>query len=169
MDIDATPLYDDAVTRLIKLLKDNFKEIKTVYDGDPIVIPKSNLPCIMVEKTNTAISVVNAYTGHDRFVDQINVTVAFNKSDDLGATDEANLTERKLRRFVEGREINSGQWAAGTIMYVLRTHLTLDDYQFNSDVNISYDINPLRPDTVDTAEAIITVTGEGKIPVLIRN
>jgi hypothetical protein len=168
MDIDATPLFDDAVTRLIKLLKDNFKEIKTVYDGDPLAIPKANLPCIMVEKVSGTITVTDAPTSFDKFTEEIAITVAMNKLDDIGASDDIDLTERKLRRFVEGRDPNTGKYATGTLMSILRTHLTLDAYDFNGDISISYDVNA-RPNDIVTSEAMVTITATGQTEVGTRN
>ena len=154
-------VYDDAVTRLIELCRSNFTgDIKAIYEGDPIDIPKASIPAIIVEKISKSISLTNAPTGHDRYTETIRVRVILNKADDLGASDSFDLTERKLRNFIEGRNPQTGKYLEGTLMHVLRTHLTLSNTQFNADMEINYDVNP-RPNDVVTSEGQVVITAEG--------
>lgn len=162
-------VYSDAIARLTTLFKDTFGSyFVSYYEGDPVSIPSVSLPAIIIEKQTGRLSITDAPTGHDRFTEVISIRLVLNKEDDLGASDEKDLTERKLRRLVEARDPSTGQYMQGTLLKALRTHLTLDDLQFNADIEIAYDINP-RPDQLVTSEAQVIISNTGIIPIDGRN
>lgn len=157
-------VYDDAIAKLFEMLRSQFgSQFNGFYEGDPIDIPKANLPAIIIEKLTGSLSLTNAPTGHDRFIETISIRVIYNKADDLGSDDQTDLTERKLRRFIEARNRSTGQYLAGTLLHEIRTHLTLSNVQFNADVEINYDINP-RPNMA-TSEGQVILTSTGLIQV----
>lgn len=162
-------VYDDAVVRILELCRTEFSgEINAFYEGDPIDIPKASLPAIIVEEMSTNITLTGAPTGHDHFVTTVSIRVLYNKADDLGASDDMDLTERKLRRFIGARDPLTGSYKEGTLLKLLRTHLTLSNLQFNANVDINYDLNP-RPNQVVTSEGQLTITAEGNIVVGTRD
>ena len=162
-------VYQDTISRILDLCRQSFDgDIHGFYEGDPIEIPKSMLPCIIVEKLTGTISVTGAPTGFDRQVDSISVRVVYDKSDDLGATDDVDLTERKLRRFIEARDPDTNRFKAGTLMQLLRTHITVDETLFNSDVEINYDVNA-RPGEMATSEGQVLMTTYAYVEADQRN
>lgn len=167
--MDGAQVYRETVDRFMILCKDTLgSDFNAFYEGDPIEIPAANLPCVIIEKIHGTISLTNAPTGHDRFVENISIRLLFNKSDDLGASDDADLTERRLRRYVEARDPQTGTYLAGTLMYALRNHITLSEHDFDADLEINYDVNP-RPNQMVTSEAQIQVVVTGITPVPDRD
>lgn len=139
--MDDVLVYKTGVERLTELMKDTFTAhgFKTFYEGDPGLIPKDYYPCIIVEKEEAQIDV--ASTAHDEMVETISIRVVLNKQDDIDASDagdEVDLTERKLRKLIEGRDKTTGQYMDGTLLYAIRTRLTLDQFDINSTVKIRY-------------------------------
>lgn len=162
-------LYKDSISRILDLMRETFKDrVVSFYEGDPVQIPAAALPAIIVEKLSGTITLTNAPTGHDRFNESISIRYLLNKADDVNADDSVDLTERRLREAVEARDPNTRQYLSGTLLHALRHHLTLDDAQFNADVEINYDINP-RPDQVVTSEAQVIISNTGIIPVDVRD
>lgn len=166
--MENAPVYEDTVARLLRRCHESFGDTFKYYDGDPISIPSNCLPCIIVEKIQGDFTLVDAPTGFDRFSEQIAVSMCFNKADDAGASDDVDLTERKLRRFIEARDPITKTYLDDTLMSVVRRHVTLDDSTFNSDVSVRYDINP-RPDMMATSEGTVTITCAGIVPVPNRD
>lgn len=163
------PVFKDLIARLTDICRAALPSFKAFYEGDPIDIPLVNLPCVIVEKINSRVTVVGAPTGNDNVIDVISIRLVLNKADDFGAkTDDFDMTERKLRRYVEARDPSTGTYHADSLMYALRKHITLDQAIYNNDVEINYDINP-RPNQIVTSEAQVTVTALGHIPVLQRD
>lgn len=162
-------IYKDGVARVLEYLKDNFKtdpfnelSLQSYYEGDPISIPKANLPCVVVESVGA--NVTADATGTDLFIQQILIKVILNKQDDAGASDDVDLTERRLRIMVQGRDSTTGQYLPQTILGILRTNLTMSNVDLSNEIAIAYDID-IRPDQIVTSEAHITVTTRERIIV----
>jgi len=141
---------------IIRTLKDNLGDVMRAYfNGDPVQIAQSLLPCIIVEKENLTVEV--GPTGTDERAHRINVKVVFNKKDDFGKMpDEAN-TQRRLEDFTEGLNETTGEYDDHTVLGVLRRNFTLGNLVNNQIVNVDYGVTP-RPQDVLTAEANIIVT-----------
>ncbi len=85
--------------------------------------------------------------------------------------------KRKLQTLVEGRDPTTGYLLPTSLMYALRTHLTLQNpyaelevpgfVTINNDVTISYD-GAKRPEWPETREAVIDVTITERLIVLNR-
>jgi hypothetical protein len=155
--------YPDVIDKILILLKNTFGDtFKSYYEGDPVSIPKVSLPCIIVEKINTRISV--GATGTDNLDEEMNIRVVMNQSDDVGASDDVDMTERKLRKIVEARDPATNYFMPNTLMYALRTNLTLGSAVINNTVDINYDMNP-RPDMMVTSEATVSIITTERIIV----
>lgn len=155
MDNDQIILRTDAVDDLLQLLKRSFKdEFKSYYEGDPLAIPKDSLPAIIVEKA--AMIVRPDATGTDKNESEIVIKVVLNKADDFNKTDEADLTERRLRRLVEGIDKTTNTYAKGTLLNVLRTNLQLGGSALKLEIDVNYDV-AMRADMMMTSEALISV------------
>lgn len=159
-------LYKDTVARVLDLMRSNYGgKFKAFYEGDPIDIPTAALPCVVVEKLGGSVSV--GATGTDDISEQILIKLIYDKRDDIGASDSADMTERKLRLQIEGRDPVTGQYDSSSVLSQLRTNLTLQGDVINSSLSIAYDVNP-RPDEVITSEAHITMDIDQRIYIPTR-
>lgn len=152
-------IYKDAMptpARLIwELLRDNLQEhFKAIYYGDPVKIPESLMPCLIVDPINTANEL--GPTGHDDMTTQVMVKIVFNKKDDFNAGPKEALTKQKVEYFAEGRDKDTGLYLPNTVQGVLRKNITVqnDASQFTDSIN--YDVI-LRPEETITQEAHITL------------
>lgn len=166
---DQPTYYNDGVARVLDVLKDTFGTtgiIRKYINGDPGEIPESYLPCIMVTETVGRIDI--EYTGMDTVTETILITVAMNKNDDLGAPDDTQMTEFKLRKLIKGQDPTTGQYLRDTIMYALRTHITMQNSVVRSDVNTDFK-QQLRGAELVTQEAYVELTIERHIGVPTRD
>lgn len=155
MNTEGTPIYRSPFDSIMELMRDTFGEsFNAYYEGDPIQIPKANLPCIIMEM-QAGRTQLDA-TSTDRIQNQINIRLVFNKEDDYNASDTKDLTERKLRILVEGRDPSSGQYLPNSVVGALRTHLTLSSSTIENDIDWQYDLQPRTAD-LTTSEALVQV------------
>lgn len=117
---------------------DDFKEY---YTGDPDVIPRFNLPCIIV--TQTGDDTVEGEMGEDDVDDKIRIKVVLDRADDYtgNAVDPLNLTEKRLRDLVGARG-DDGKYLPGTIKRMLRSDLLEGVTAIAPTMAIEYGINP---------------------------
>lgn len=147
------------IDKIIDLLKGNFDggQFKAYYEGDPLQIPAECLPCISVSKANA--SVFQDATGMDKIEGQIFIRVMFNKRDDYGAGPDVDLTERKIRQIIEGRD-DAGHFAEQSILGVVRPNLTLGSSVVKADIYIEYGIVPRFGPVQETSEGHVTISIE---------
>lgn len=166
MNPEGTPTFEDVFDRIMKLMKDTFGDtFKAYYEGDPIEIPKANLPCVIME-TQAGRTQLDA-TSTDRLQNQINIRLAFNKADDYGASDTQDLTEKKLRIMVQGRNPANGQYLPNSVVGALRTNFTLSSNLIENDIDWEYSPQP-RPNGLVTSEALVQVIAVERIIVANR-
>lgn len=161
--------WPDAVFRIRQLLRQTFGEdFKGYYDGDPDPIGKSLLPCISVTETDTSFDV--SATETDENVHTILIKIMFNKKDDYGAAfsdKDVDLTSRKLRMIVQGRDPATGNYLPNTILGILRPNFTLGNFGVGNQGKVAYGVNEREEvDGVATAEAhiMLTITEKQVIP-----
>lgn len=157
-----------AIDKVTELLKDNFGDyFKAYFEGDPLDIPESLLPCIVVEKLNGPVS--QTMTGIDNLNSTILIKVIHNKKDDFGAPNgEVDLTERKTRLMIEGRDATTGYYATNSILYILRHNFTLDNTVVDNMLDVAYDLDS-RPNDVFTTEGYVTLNVEEQVIVNSRS
>ena len=154
MDID-TPIFKSGTEILLDLVKTVYADkFNAYYEGDPGDIPIACYPCVIVEKTQGEIRAQN--TAQDLNIEVIAVRFVMNKMDDLGVEDDVDLTERKLRQLIEGRDITTGRYAKGTFIYELRKRLTLNGLSIDQTQSISYGV--IDRSTLFSSEARVDVT-----------
>lgn len=154
--------YKDGVARVIELLRDAFgDQFKAYFNGQPQEIPESMLPCIMVSETSGVIE--SGATGTDNITETIIIIVALNRKDDIDADPEKDLTEFKLRKLVKGQypqsHAKSGQYMEQSLMYAIRTYITMMDSVVNSRIETDFDVN-IRGEQTLTQEAYVAITLE---------
>ena len=147
----------DAIKSILKqYLADGV--ITSYYEGDPEIIGKSSLPAICIMKTDGSIDA--GPTGTDENTDSITIKVLFDKSDDFGATDNEDLTEKKLRLLMEDRDPVTGYWKPDTIIGILRTNYTLGGVTLEQKMKPKYFIEKRATGTSDimyTSEAHLSI------------
>lgn len=154
--------YKDGVARVIELLRDAFgDQFKAYFNGQPQEIPESMLPCIMVSETTGVIE--SGATGTDDITETIIIIVLLNRKDDIDADPEKDLTEFKLRKLVKGQypqgHAKAGQYMEQSLMYAIRTYITMMDSVVNSRIETDFDVN-IRGENVLTQEAYVAITLE---------
>lgn len=155
MNPEGENIYQAPFDRIKKLMEDTFGQtFKAYYEGDPIEIPKVNLPCMIFE-TQAGRAQLDA-TSTDRVQRQINIRVVFNKEDDYNAKPDQNLTEKKLRMIVEAQDPQTGEYLKNTVVGALRYNLTLQSSIINNDIDWQYDLQPRSAGLV-TSEATVQV------------
>ena len=131
--------YEDSIAHILEILKLNFgTDIKSYYEGDPLIIGESNLPAITVTKATGSVGL--GPTQYDEMTENIVVTIIMNKRDDYGASDNVDLTERKLRKMMEGIDPTTGLYLEQTVMGCLRTNITLQQTSLEHSEQIKYGI-----------------------------
>ena len=153
--IQPSAYYKDGVARVLELIKDALGSDYRYYNGQPEDVAESLLPIVMVSESQG--SVESDATGYDKITEVINIIIAFNKKDDMGADPEAELTEFKLRKLVKGQDPATGEYLEETVMYALRKHITMYNAVLSSQIETDFDVNVRGEDTV-TQEATVTVT-----------
>jgi hypothetical protein len=156
--MDNEQVYRDPLARISDLVKDTFGDIFNAYfEGDPIQLPDAAMPCVIFEKLAGTVSVKGAPTGHDNISEKIRIRLVLNKTDDFNPEQlDYDLTERKLRKLVEARDPATGWFLPNTLMFVLRTNISLGSTVLDQDIDVQYDLQP-RPEKLVTSEAIITI------------
>lgn len=154
--MDNQQAFKDSVNRILDLVRNTYGgQFRQFYEGDPIQISDINLPCVVVEKISGNVQL--DATSTDLITEQIMIKLVFNKRDDLGAANDVDFTERRLRLMVEGRDPTTGYFVPTSLMYILRTNITLGGAVIDSSIDVNYDVNP-RPEEMFTSEAQIMIT-----------
>lgn len=141
--------------RMIDLLKAQFGETFHYFYGDPVAIPVSQLPALIIEHTDTGTD--PAPTGMERLHHTILVKLALNKKDDFNKKPDEVVCQRLLEQYTEGIDADTSQYAEQTIVGVLRRNFTLQQTVNDQELTIRYLLQP-RPQNLLTAEAEVTVT-----------
>ena len=152
----------NSVDRIKLLMIDTFgSKFKKYYDGDPDVIPKFNLPCIIVQQVRD--DTAEAEMGQDDVTDQIRIKVLYDRADDwTGATSDGDLTEKKLRDVVGTTVTSDRQYKPGTIKHAIRKELLNRDVEAVAPtMSIEFGVNPRETlqseeNAAWTAEAWVT-------------
>jgi len=166
MNPEGAQVYQDVFTRIMTLMKTTFGDtFKAYYEGDPMEIPKANLPCIIME-TQSGRAQLDA-TSTDRIQSQINIRLIFNKEDDYNASPTQDLTEKKLRIMVEGRDATSGEYLPNSVIGALRVNFTLRSHVIENDIDWEYSPQP-RANGLVTSEALVQVLAVERIIVTNR-
>ena len=113
---------------LLDYLQDETKGLpqgyfQAFFYGDPMDIPSSLLPCVMVEKASTNIKA--GPLGMDEVDPTVNIKLAYNKKNDFGATTSEVLGTRKLEEFAEAIDLTTGEYSPNSVMGIIRKYFTL--------------------------------------------
>lgn len=149
-----TQYKETIVDTVIKILKSNLPPgyFKEFYYGDPINIPTSLLPCVMVSKDKTRI--IQGPTGMDLLEYPIRIQLAYNKKNELGKSASEVIGVRTLEQYAEGRDPSTGEFSENTVAGILRKNFTLGNVATDQTIDIDYGL-VMRPDKSWTGECQI--------------
>ena len=131
-------LYTDPILKvyqdLIQSATGNL--FKMVYHGDPIAIPKSSMPALVLSKTRTRIGKIsNAEDQHDI---EIVITVVADVRDTINDDTQIVPGIAQLYDIIEGRETDSYTLKENSVLNILRSNI-----QPNSQINLRTDLGSI--------------------------
>lgn len=136
--------------RLIEVLQESLPKdnIKTWWDGDPVLMPQSALPAIVVETTASAYEQESTETMINR--EDVTIKIVVSAKDFHGKTKNKQKVEEVasydiLKKIAEGRDkTNTSKLDAQSIVGILLTRLTLYEggkqWLHNQSVSVQYGI-----------------------------
>lgn len=156
-------IYLQPVEQVLAFLRSEFSgKFNAFYDGDPDQIPTFNLPAVSVVKYSDQND--NGPTGYRRVSETIQIKIIYNKADDWDAQDDqTDLTEKKIRDFVEARDPNTGAYKPGTLKDTLMHRFTAEGLTL--DDTMLFELGSVtRPADLMTEEGHITLTLSYLVP-----
>jgi hypothetical protein len=122
---------------IIEVLKDNLgKKFKDYYFGDPVFIPSSSMPCIIVDRERTQYE--QRTTAHDERTIIVTIRVVLNKKSDLNRPGKEATTKRLLMDLIEGEDESTDEVSQESILGILRKNYTLGSYVVSAIHSIQY-------------------------------
>ena len=148
---------DTIADEIIELLKTNLGSagFKQYYFGDPIAIPQSLLPAIIVEYESSDITV--ATTAQDDIFDVLVIKLVFNKKSEFNRAADEVAGHRRLRELAQGIDSSNSELSQSSVVGLLRKNFTLSSNADDQTITVDYGIMP-RPEEVITEEAHIRAT-----------
>lgn len=164
--------WPDCVVLIRNKLRDELgSKFKAYWDGTPDPLSKSWMPAVCVSETKMTFDF--SATGTDDNTHSILIRVIYNKRDDYGATliePNVDLTERKLRLDVMGRDPVTRQYLPNTILGVLRPNVTLGNWVIGNHGSVEWGVMDKADEAgLETAEAHIQLTVIERQEVPIRS
>lgn len=163
MNPNTQPLYPDAAQRIMTLAQKTFGGLFHLYSlglPDNLALANDAFPVLIVDKVAGEYAVGPTQT--DDISETVYVHVLVDTKIGLGSPDSDDTVKRQLQTLIEGRDPVTGYLLPTSLMYALRTHLTLQSasnpglHTINNKIHIIYDA-PKRPDMPETREAIIEI------------
>ncbi len=150
---DFKPLLEDEI---VTILKDNLgsAHYKEYYIGDPLAIPQSKLPCVVVEVERSTSEA--GPTGMDQLRFFVVIKLIYNKKKSFGKKPDQVAGYRELRYLAQGVDTSNSEVSQSSVVGILRKNFTLGSLVENQTVDIQYGLTP-RPQDVITEEAQIRV------------
>lgn len=117
-------IIDPIIKKYVDLVKANTDAFKTFYQGDPILIPVSSMPALVISRKTTQ---VNYFTNTE---DQHFITLVFTIVADIrkDISDDRTLVagNATLYDLMEGRDPVTYQLKSQSLMYILRHNQNID-------------------------------------------
>lgn len=123
-----TQYQDPVLKKYIDLIKSKTSVFKAVYYGDPIIIPRSNMPALIVSKTMTEMT--EFQMSEDEHNMQIVFTVVTEVSKDI--SDDKTMTAgiNALYYLIEGRDADTLNLNPESLAYILRHNVDINQGKF---------------------------------------
>ena len=149
---------DTIFREIVDILETEVKEsrgIRSVYYGDPGLIPKSSLPAITVRPETSMLSALGVGTGGtDRVEHMISIGLIYDMRAEFNKKPEQVKIVKSIMETIFERD-SSGNLSSDTIVGAMRKYITLNsEILFANDFNVEYGVNDTRE--FPTLEALIT-------------
>lgn len=128
---------DPILNEIVQLVKASNKDIKEFYHGDPLIIPRSNLPSCIISKATTSIADENMAEDMHRL--NLVITVVTDIRQDFNIEDGLVAGWSSLYDILEGR-LENGTLKSTSITDILKSNANLGyDAQIDVDVPLRID------------------------------
>lgn len=170
MDPNQNQYASDMVVQLLALCRKTFGSFFSTYRQGLPSTPLTDVdyPACIVQKMDGNYDIGDTTTDDEQ--ENVVIMLFSNKADDIGSANDPGVTTlRKLQNLVEGKIASPGntgwfQYAPNTLLYAIRTNMTLNQTVIKSAVKTSYDVNPRVDEngkpTTGITEAIIMLTAK---------
>lgn len=128
---------DKTTDRLLELLSPFFKDKFKMMNGDPIYLPTSMLPAIVIVKTGGVVE--DGPTGADFVTEDISIRVVYNMNDYLGASMTENIPHNEIVDMLEARK-DTGEYEDKSIIGLIRKNYTLGNSVVGQKFSVKYDL-----------------------------
>jgi len=155
---------------ILNLLQTNLSTVapfKQYFDGDPVAIPQTLLPCVCVLKTATDYKNQPA-TGTEERTHSCTIRLVFNKKDEFGKSSNEVVLQKTAENIVEGVNETNNQLHENSIMGVLRRNYTFGGFSITNEARVDYGISTSRPDLI-TFEVDITINADERLLMPTRS
>jgi len=157
----------NTIDQLKTLIKANINnaDYKAIYVGDPVFIPSSTLPCIIINPESNSIETND--TAQDMHRQEFTITYAMDKRKELNKVPDYVVTVKKMLEIMEARDSSTGKLKTTSIAGMLRGNFTLSEIATDQFVEILYGVqNRGEREELITAEAQIRFIVED---IVLRN
>lgn len=137
------------------------KRIKQFYYGDPLLIPTSNLPALIVENRSANIS--NGPTGLDEIENLYLIKIVMNKKDELGKTPGEVTCQRTLSDLIMKRT-STNEFEATSVLGILRKYFTLGETINDQLINVEFFMATRGDLITEEIELIINIKDFVNVP-----
>lgn len=115
---------DPILKKYADLIDDNCNKFKEIYYGDPIRVPKSKLPALILEKTETRAGVIS--NAEDEHGIQITLTIITDIRREIGGESDLAPGISQLYELIEGRESDTLKLKTDSLLHILRNNVLVD-------------------------------------------
>jgi hypothetical protein len=115
---------DPIIAKYIALIQANTDAYRQFYQGDPIRLPQTMLPCCIISKIETRIAPVT--NAEDRHEMQLTLTVVTDMRAEIRNEKDIAPGTARLYELIEGRDATTLQLKADAILAILRGNLLVD-------------------------------------------
>lgn len=127
-------IYSDPIIRkYIELIKASTNVFNSVYQGDPFRIPKSNLPALLISKTQTQVKPLT--NSEDSYTIGLTMTVITDIRDERSDDQQVTPGIAQLYDIIEGRDETTYKLKTNSLLNILRTNIAVDTaYNLRTDL-----------------------------------
>lgn len=128
-----TPIYQDPIiAKYRQLIEDHSSVFRAIYQGDPIVIPQTMLPALIIAKADTQVS--HFTNQEDQHAVRMVLTVVTDLRSEISSDNTLVAGIAKLYEVIEGRN-EDFTLKDGSILSILRTYREVDpDHDLRTDI-----------------------------------
>jgi len=148
------------ITEILEQLKVSMGgDINTFYKGEAVIVPKSNLPALMVYPVSTTLDNQNASTCEDRLTHTITIKIYSNIQKHLNeaGVDETIKHMEELVELMEGRQLDN-TYKANSVLGSIRSNISGENYTYNDSLSFDYGVIQTGEYFVTRSEVTFTVS-----------